>query len=342
MEKEKLKQIAQALLQDPKGLLAIDESDGTANKRFKALGVKPTKENRRLYRQLLITAPGIEQFVSGYILYDETMRQKTDAGTLFPDFLQKKGIIPGIKVDMGKEPDVHSKEETTTKGLEGLSARLQEYAQMGAKFTKWRAVIKIDENLPTDHNIQEECEQLARYALIAQNEGFVPVVEPEVLIDGDHTIERCYEVSVKTWKMLIEALKEAGVYLPGCILKASMVVSGNKAMQEASSKQVAEKTIKGLTETIPEEMAGVVFLSGGLSEEKSTLYLNEMHKLEGHLPWPLSFSFARAIQQPALNLFAKGLDQTKKAQEALVFRANMNSLAVQGKYHEDFERQRPY
>lgn len=342
MNKKALELVVKKLVEHPKGILAIDESDTTATKRFEALGVESTEENRRLYRQMLITTPGIEQFISGYIMFDETIRQETDGGTNFADFLSKKGVQPGIKVDTGKIQDPDSPEETITQGLDGLEDRLKEYKKMGAVFTKWRAVIQIDEHLPTKNNILKESQALATYAALAQSMGLVPMVEPEILIDGGHSIERSYQVSVDTWAILREELNKAHVYLPGCLLKTSMVISGKDAESRAGIDQVAQYTVKGLKEAVPSTMGGVVFLSGGQTAEESTAHLQAMHALEETLPWPLSFSYGRAIQQPALEIWAKNFADKEKAQHALAFRAKMNSLAVEGKYHSEFERQKPY
>jgi fructose-bisphosphate aldolase class I len=337
---EKLKSTAQGMLVSGKGLLAADESSNTIAKRFEAVGLDNTEENRRAYRQFLLSAPGNEEFLSGVILFDETIRQKDDNDTPFADVLKQKGIIPGIKVDTGAKDLALHPGEKVTEGLDGLRERFQEYAAMGAGFAKWRAVITIDgDQLPSVACYKANAHGLARYAALAQEAGIVPVVEPEVLLDGDHSIERCYAVTAETLDVLFAALKNQDVLLEGVILKASMVLSGKTAANRADVQTVAEQTLKCLKEHVPANLAGVVFLSGGQSEEEATAHLNAMNKLGG-APWPLTFSYSRAIQNPVLQLWASG--DTGKALAAYLHRGKANSLAATGKWSEEFETNRVY
>ncbi len=326
---------AAAMVANGKGLLAADESSPTIAKRFEAAGLENSEENRRAYRQLLITASGVEKFVSGIILYDETLRQVTDDGQPFATVLKQRGIIPGIKVDMGAKDLALHPGEKVTEGLDGLRERFAEYASLGARFAKWRAVITIDgDRTPTDACLQANAYALARYAALAQEAGIVPVVEPEVLLDGDHSIDRCYDVTARTLDAVFAQIKEQGVLLEGLILKTSMVLSGKNAAERAAVNTVAEQTVKCLKEHVPNELAGVVFLSGGQEDEEATAHLNAMNKI-GNVPWPLSFSYSRAIQNPVLKLWAQG--EKEAAMAAYLHRAEANSLATQGKWSEEFE-----
>jgi len=337
---DQLKATAKAMVAPGKGLLAADESSATAAKRFEAVGVENTEENRRQYRQLLLTSDGIEEFLSGVILFDETIRQKDDNGTPFAEVLKSKGIIPGIKVDAGAKDLALHPGEKVTEGLDGLRERFAEYAQMGAGFAKWRAVYTIiGDQAPTVACHKANAHGMARYAALAQEAGIVPIVEPEVLLDGDHSIERCYEVTAETLDVLFQALKNQDVMLEGVILKASMVLSGKDAQDRADAQTVAEQTVKCLKEHVPDNLAGVVFLSGGQSEEEATAHLDAMNKIGG-LPWPLTFSYSRAIQNPVLKLWAEG--DKEKALAAYLHRGKANSLASEGKWSEDFEQNRPY
>lgn len=337
---DKLKSTAQAMLASGKGLLAADESSGTIAKRFASVNLEDSEENRRAYRQFLLCAEGNETFLSGVILYDETIRQADDSGTPFADVLIKKGIIPGIKVDTGAKDLALHPGEKVTEGLDGLRERFAEYAKMGAGFAKWRAVITIDgDKLPSVACYKANAHGLARYAALAQEAGIVAVVEPEVLLDGDHSIERCYQVTAETLDVLFAALKNQDVLLEGVILKASMVLSGKDAPNRAAVQAVAEQTLKCLKEHVPDNLAGVVFLSGGQAEEEATAHLNAMNKLGG-APWPLTFSYSRAIQNPVLELWAA--DKKDEALQAYMHRGKANSLAAQGKWSEDFEKNRPY
>lgn len=335
MDEQKLKDTAQAMVAPGKGLLAADESSSTADARLTAVGLDSTEEVRREYRQLLLAADGIEQYLSGVILYDETIRQKDDSGIGFAEVLKSKGIIPGIKVDTGaKDLALHSGEKVT-EGLDGLRDRFAEYAKMGAGFAKWRAVYTIiGDQAPTVACHKANAHGMARYAALAQEAGIVPIVEPEVLLDGDHSIERCYEVTAEALKTLFAALKNQDVMLEGVILKASMVLSGKDAPNRADVQTVAEQTVKCLKENVPAELAGVVFLSGGQSEVEATAHLNAMNKL-GDLPWSLTFSYSRAIQNPVLQLWAEG--DADKAHSAYLKRCEANSLASKGEWTEAFE-----
>jgi fructose-bisphosphate aldolase, class I len=337
---EQLKATAQALLAGGKGLLAADESSGTVAKRFEGVGLENTPENRRTWRQLLLEGEGAQEYVSGIILYDETIRQKDDAGVAFPEALKQRGIIPGIKVDTGAKDLALHPGEKVTEGLDGLRERFAEYAAMGAGFAKWRAVYTIiGDTAPSVACHKANAHGMARYAALAQEAGIVPIVEPEVLLDGDHSIERCYEVTAEALDVLFTALKNQDVMLEGLILKASMVISGKDAPNRADVQTVAEQTIKCLKEHVPSNIAGIVFLSGGQAEEEATAHLDAMHRL-GDLPWPLTFSYSRAIQNPVLKLWAAG--KKDEALAAYLFRCKANSLASQGQWTEDYEKDRPY
>lgn len=341
MNADILKKTAQQMVAPGKGIIAADESASTCEKRFDSVGVECTEENRRIYRTTMFEAPGLEQYVSGVILYDETIRQKMNDGAPVPQYLESKGIMPGIKVDGGVEELALHPGEKVTKGVEGLRERLAEYSTMGAKFAKWRAVITIGENIPSAACISANAHALARYAALCQEADIVPMVEPEVLIDGDHSLERCYEASVATLKKLFEELKGQDVLLEGTILKASMAIAGKKAAKQSTVQEVAEATVKYLKETVPAELAGVVFLSGGQGDEQATAHLDAMNKIGG-LPWPLSFSYSRAIQNPVLRQWAADMNDTKKMQDILLFRSKMCSLASLGQYSSEMEDERPY
>lgn len=342
MDTALLEKTAKQMVAPGRGLVAADESSSTCQKRFDAVGVPCTEENRRAYREVIIAAPGLEQYVSGIILHDETIRQETAEGAPFSEVLADKGILPGIKVDAGAKDFALHAGEKVTEGLDGLRDRLAEYASLGAKFAKWRAVITIGQGIPSEACIHANAHAMARYAALCQEAGIVPIVEPECLIDGDHTIERSYEVTAATLKETFSELKEQGVHLQGTILKASMVIAGKKAAKQSSPKEVAAMTVKCLKENVPGELAGVVFLSGGQGDEQATENLDEMNK-PGKAPWPLSFSYSRAIQNPVLKLWAENPSgNVQKAQETLLFRSKMCSLAAQGKYSASMETERPY
>ncbi len=342
MDIASLKDTAAQMVAPGKGLIAADESAGTCEKRFSAVGVPCTEENRRAYRETIITAPGLEEHVSGIILFDETIRQKTTAGESFSQNLSKRGILPGIKVDGGvKDLALHPGEQVS-EGLDKLRERLAEYYALGARFAKWRSVITIGKGIPSSACINANAHAMARYAALCQEAGIAPIVEPEVLIDGDHTIEQCFDASTKALKRTFEEMADQGVFLEGAILKASMVIAGKGAGKQSTPKEVAAATVRCLKESVPTNLAGVVFLSGGQGDEQATENLDEMNKLGQH-PWPLSFSYSRAIQNPVLKLWAANpTANVAKAQEILLFRAKMNGLAAEGKYSSEMENGRPY
>ncbi len=325
-----LKTVAR-LIASPKGILAIDESLNTCGKRFEKLGVPNTEEKRRDYREFLITTPGIEQYISGYILFDETIRQQTKSGTGFPSVLQSKGIDVGIKVDEGTNDFIGHPGEKVTGGLEGLGERLKEYKKFGATFAKWRAVYIISDNTPSASCMQANAELFARYATLCQENDIVPIVEPEVLLDGNHTMEKCYEVTARNLKVVFGELEKAGVYLPGTILKTNMVLPGKDYKVSVFDSEIAKNTIKCLKENVPNTIGGIVFLSGGQDDEAAVRNLDAMHKL-GPLPWPLTFSYGRAIQNGSLNAWAKNPNELGVAQSLLLAAAKKNSLASVGAY----------
>ncbi|MDB5032279.1 MAG: fructose-bisphosphate aldolase [Mucilaginibacter sp.] len=338
MNIQDLKQIASALMAGDKGLLAMDESLPTCNKRFAEVGIPLTVEYRRAYRELIVTAPNLGECISGAILFDETIYQATADGVLFVDILKQAGIIPGIKVDAGTVNLAGFPGEKVTEGLDDLRDRLNKYYSLGARFAKWRAVITIGEGIPTDGCIEANTHALARYAALCQEAGLVPIVEPEVLMDGDHTIEQCYEVTGKTIQKLFEQLATQRVNLQGLILKPNMVIAGKDCPKQNWVDEVATATVNCLLESVPAEVAGVAFLSGGQSAEDATAHLQAMNiKFAGKLPWPLTFSFARAIQQPALAIWKGNPENVKAAQQMLYFRASMNNAARRGEYSVDKE-----
>ena len=332
MSIEQLEETAQAMVAAGKGIIAIDESTTTIKKRFDGVKIECTEENRRAYREMLLTTPNLGQHISGAILYDETLRQKTKDGIPFTEVMRKAGILPGIKVDLGTKPLAGFPGEVVTEGLDGLRERLQEYAKLGAKFAKWRAVITIGEDTPSGTCIEANCHALARYAALCQEQGIVPMVEPEVLMDGDHDIEVCYDVTEATLRSLYGALYEHNIMLEGSILKASMVLSGKSADEQASVEEVAEATLRCLKASVPANVPGIVFLSGGQSDEKATAHLDAMNRLGPH-PWPLSFSYGRAMQSAALSLWAKDMSGNFAAAQKTVFqRARDNGLAALGQW----------
>lgn len=327
-----IEEIAKKIVAPGKGILAADESAGTIAKRFEKAGIEDTEENRRLYRELFFTTEGAEQFISGVILFDETIRQSTKDGIPFPKLLSSKGIAPGIKVDKGVEP-FGEKGEKRTKGLEGLDERLAEYVKLGAQFTKWRGVITIGDGIPTDECLRENAKSLAQFALKTQNAGMVPVVEPEVLMDGAHSAERCLEVTEKTLKFVFEELKVAGVNLKGMLLKPNMIIAGTEFATPSTKEEIAKMTIDCLSKTVPVDVPGIVFLSGGQTDEQASQNLNEMNKGEAK-PWQLSFSFGRGLQQASLKaLDGKIADPANRevAKKAFYHIAQQCSLARSGK-----------
>ena len=321
-----------------KGILAADESAATCETRFKSVNVECTEENRRAYRGLLFTTPGVEQYLSGVILFDETLRQKTNDGVPFGDYLAKKGIIPGIKVDTGAKDLPLCPGEKVTEGLDNLPKRMADYFKMGARFAKWRAVITIGKNIPSHTCIYANAHALARYAAICQAASIVPMIEPEVLLDGDHSVERCEEVTEATLRATYAACAAYNVWPEGLILKTSMVVSGKNNSRQAGVDEVAERTVRVLKRTVPAAQPGIVFLSGGQSDESATAHLNAMAAMKG-LPWPLTFSYSRALQNPALKTWKGQAGNVNAAQKAFGHRAHMNSLAAQGKWRAELEKQ---
>ncbi|ADV28235.1 fructose-bisphosphate aldolase class-I [Pseudoxanthomonas suwonensis 11-1] len=335
MSIEQLAETAQALVAPGKGIIAIDESTATIGKRFAAVGIDNTEANRRAYRELLLTTPKLSEHISGAILYDETIRQSTADGVPFAKYMAGHGILPGIKVDKGTVALAGYPGELVTEGLDGLRERLQEYYRLGARFAKWRAVITIGEDIPTGTCIDVNAHALARYAALCQEQGLVPVVEPEVLMDGEHDIETCYEVTEAVLRSLFGSLYDQNVLLEGTILKASMVVSGKDCPEQADVQEVAESTLMCLKTTVPAILPGIVFLSGGQPDEAATAHLDAMNRL-GPNPWTLSFSYGRAMQQAALQLWARDMkNNVRKAQDAVYARARANGQAALGKWQGD-------
>jgi fructose-bisphosphate aldolase class I len=334
-----LAEIARAMVAQGKGILAADESFGTIEKRFKTIQLESTEENRRAYRDLLFTTPSLGRHISGVILFDETIRQKSSDGTPFPEVLSRQGILPGIKVDTGTSDLALCPAEKITEGLDRLGKRCQEYVALGAKFAKWRAVITIGPAIPSTTCIIGNAHALARYAAICQANGLVPIVEPEVLMDGDHTIERCEEVTEWTLKTVYEALYAHRVILEESVLKPSMVIAGKDCPRQASVQEVAERTVKVLKRSVPAAVAGIAFLSGGQGDEQATQNLNAMNSLfKGKLPWPLTFSYGRALQAPPLKAWKGAAANVERAQSLLSHRARMNGLATTGDYRPELEK----
>jgi fructose-bisphosphate aldolase class I len=339
MKSENLESIARKLVAPGKGILAADESSGTIEKRLKSINVPSTEENRRAYRELLFTTAGAGEFISGVIFFDETIRQKTRDGRTFVKALEEQSIIPGIKVDKGAKPMANFPGEKVTEGLDGLRERLAEYRQLGARFAKWRAVIGIAEKIPTRTCIEINAELLAAYAALCQEADLVPIVEPEVLMDGAHTIERHFAVTELTLRSVFNALADHRVTLEAMLLKPNMVLSGKDCPQQASVQEVAEATLRCLKHVVPAAVPGVVFLSGGQSDVEATEHLNAMNSLGG-APWQLSFSYGRALQAPVLNAWKGDPANVADAQQAFHHRALCNSRARFGKYTEEVESQK--
>jgi fructose-bisphosphate aldolase class I len=338
MNRNELARIAQAMVAQGKGILAADESTGTIKKRFDAIRLDSTEEHRRSYRELLFTAPGAAEAISGVILYDETIRQKTRDGTPFPQYLTQHGMIPGIKVDAGAKPLAGFPGETITEGLDGLRERLVEYRSLGARFAKWRAVIDIAEDIPTPFGIEANAHALARYAALCQENEIVPIVEPEVLMDGGHSIERCEEVTNATLNAVFKQLFEHRIYLEGMVLKPNMVISGKKASNRASPQAVAEATLRTLKRHVPPAVPGIAFLSGGQSSTEATLHLSLMNRM-GPLPWSLTFSYGRALQDTALKAWGGKPETFGAGQKEFARRARLNGLATTGRYSSEMESQ---
>jgi fructose-bisphosphate aldolase, class I len=331
-----LHETAKALVADSKGILAADESSGTIEKRFDSISLESTEENRRAYRDMLFTTPGLEQYVSGVILYDETIRQSTADGTAFPDYLADRGIIPGIKVDTGAKELANAPGEKVTEGLDGLRERLEEYRGLGARFAKWRAVITIGDGIPSGYCIATNAHALGRYAALCQEQGLVPIVEPEVLMDADNDIETCYRATSRTLHKVFKELWKQRVDLEGILLKPNMVISGKGSATQATAQEVAEWTIRCFHEHVPAAVPGIVFLSGGQSDEQASENLNAINQL-GPQPWVLSFSYGRALQAPALKAWGGSADNVDAGQSFLQLRARCNSAAVAGRYTAEME-----
>ena len=337
---QELRATAQAMMAEGKGILAMDESNGTCNKRFAQLGIATTEENHRAYREIVLTASNLSNYISGAILYDETIRQSTANGVSFVQVMQEAGMIPGIKVDTGAKDLAGHPNEKVTEGLDGLRARIAEYYQMGARFAKWRAVITIGEGIPSDACIEANAHGLARYAALCQEGGLVPIVEPEVLIDGAHTIERCRKITEKTLHEVFRQLYVQNVAYDQMILKPSMVISGANCTIQANVEQVATETIRCLLNTVPPAVPGIAFLSGGQVKERASAHLNYMNaNFKSQFPWRVTFSYARAIQQPALEHWRGSAANVAEAQKILVQRAKLNSAASEGTYSEEMEKQ---
>jgi fructose-bisphosphate aldolase class I len=336
MNTSELSATARGLVAKGKGILAADESTSTIKKRFDSIKLESTEENRRAYREMLFTAPGAQEYISGVILYDETLRQKTKDGVPFPTYLAQHGMLPGIKVDLGAKPLAAFPGETITEGLDGLRERLAEYYQLGAKFAKWRAVIDIGSGIPTRYAIDANAEALARYATLCQEAGIAPIVEPEVLMDGAHPLERCEEVTNLVLDRVFEHLFAARVFFEGMVLKPNMVVPGRKSTQKASPEQVAEATVRTLKRQVPPAVPGIAFLSGGQSPAEATLHLSLMNAV-GPLPWALTFSYGRALQEDALRAWSGKPTGYSSGQQALSVRARLNGLAATGAYKSSME-----
>ncbi len=337
MNTTELAATAHAMVANQRGILAADESTSTIGKRFNTIHLESTEENRRAYREMLFTAPEASQYISGVILFDETIRQKTKDGTPFPTYLAKNKMIPGIKVDTGAKPLAGFPGETITEGLDGLRERLAEYYKLGARFAKWRAVIDIGSGIPTAYAIDANAAALARYATLCQEASIVPIVEPEVLMDGGHTLERCEEVTNVVLDRVFSHLFAARIYLEGMVLKPNMVISGKKCAQRASPEQVAEATVRTLKRQVPAAVPGIAFLSGGQSPTEATLHLSLMNA-SGPLPWALTFSYGRALQEYALSAWGGKPTAFAAGQQALAVRAKMNSLAAGGTYKPSMEK----
>lgn len=336
MSGTELNAVARAMVAPGKGILAADESTPTITKRFDTIATESTEENRRSYREMLFTTPGAADHISGVILFDETLRQSTSDGAPFPEFLTERDMIPGIKVDKGAKALAGFPREKVTEGLDGLRERLAEYRELGARFAKWRAVIDIDADIPSDFCISANAHALARYAALCQEAGIVPIVEPEVLMDGAHDIERCAGVTARTLEQTFAELVDHRVQLDGIVLKPNMVISGMKCARRASVEEVAEATVECLSANVPADVPGIAFLSGGQSDVDATAHLNAMNKLGPH-PWELSFSYGRALQAAALGAWAGRSENYSAGQSAFAVRARLNGLARRGGYEASME-----
>ena len=340
MNYDQLQNIASQMVQKGRGILAADESTPTCTKRFETFGIESTEYNRNFYRDLLITTNGMEEFISGVILYDETIRQSSVSDRIpFPDLLSDKGIFPGIKVDMGAKPLAGFKNELITEGLDGLRNRLAEYKDFGAKFAKWRAVITIGEDIPSATCMYVNAHALARYAALCQEADIVPIVEPEVLMNGDHDIDTCFEVTEETLKIVFQELYDQGVFLEGIILKPNMILSALDCDVQSSVEDVAQATVECFLRTVPAAVPGICFLSGGQSDILATQHLNAMNQLNSNLPWKLSFSYGRALQASALKAWSGKDENLQAGQNAFLKRAKLNCAAALGKYSDDMENE---
>ena len=331
-----LNEIAVYIVSDGKGILAADESTGTIKKRFDSINTESTEKIRRDYREMLFQAEGMKNNIGGVILFEETLKQNAADGTSLVNVISSQGALPGIKVDKGLTLMNEDSEETVTNGLDDLNQRCQEFYEIGAKFTKWRAVITIGDNIPTDACINENMLRLADYAKIVQSNNMVPIVEPEVLMDGSHSIDDCYNVTSRVLKSLFQHLKDKNVDIKGTILKPNMIISGTNCTEQAGVQEVAEKTVKCLLENVPEDLPGIAFLSGGQSDIDATAHLDAMNKI-GRFPWKLSFSYGRALQQAALKAWVGKEENMNNAQAAFSHRALMNKNAALGKWNKDLE-----
>ena len=340
MDLNSLEAVAEAMVQSGKGILAADESTGTIGSRLDQINTESTFESRNAYRDLLFSSEGIEQYISGVIMYDETLRQSSlSDGAPYPEYLSSKGILPGIKVDMGAHDLPRSEGEKITHGLDGLDERLKEYRKMGARFAKWRAVINITEDNPSGYCISTNAHALARYAALCQENDIVPIVEPEILMDGDHDIDDSFVVTEEVLHTVFFQLYSQGVQYEQMILKPNMVLSGYDAKDRANVDEVADATLQCFARTVPTAVPGIAFLSGGQSDEDATAHLNKMNQmLDENKPWNLSFSYGRALQQPALKTWLGKSENVSAAQDAFMHRAKLNSLATMGKYSEDMEK----
>ena len=331
-----LEETARALVAPGKGILAADESDGTIKKRFDSIGVESTEENRRAYRDLLFTTEGAADHISGVILFDETIRQSSADGTPFPELLRRQGIIPGIKVDKGAKDLANAPGEKITEGLDGLRERLADYRELGARFAKWRAVITIGKGIPSEYCLWTNAHALGRYAALSQEAGLVPIVEPEVLMDGDHSIDTSFDVTSRTLHAVFTELRDQRVHFEQMLLKPNMVLSGYDADGRAGVQEVAEATVRCFRRHVPAAVPGIVFLSGGQTDEDATAHLNAMNAMGPH-PWELSFSYGRALQAPALKAWSGEAANVGAGQAAYLHRARMNGLARSGSYSPDME-----
>ena len=338
MDKKILNQIASQMVSESKGILAMDESHGTCEKRFNALGITVNEENRRSYRDMLVTAESLPKYISGAILFDETIKQKISEGTNFPDFLNKIGILPGIKVDTGAKPFSCHENEKITEGLDNLPQRMEEYKSLGAKFAKWRAVITIADNIPSSACMIANSHALARYASICQEFDIVPIVEPEVLMDGSHDIHKCFNVTNTMQSVLFEELDKLDVVNSGIILKPNMITSGANCEVQSDTNEIAELTVKCLGNNVPKDVPGIAFLSGGQSDEDASNNLNEINKLNNN-PWKVTFSYGRALQLEAMKKWNGDNNNNLEAQKIISKRSYLNSLAASGKYELSMENQ---